>query len=102
VVHVICVVELHPGKRDEFLRAFHDLMPTVHAEDGCIEYGPATDAATTIAAQVPPRPDVVTLIEKWRDLKALEAHLAAPHMPPYRAIVKPLIVRTQLYVLEPA
>lgn len=102
MIHVICVVQLVPGKRDEFLKAFHELMPAVHAEDGCIEYGPTVDAETTIGAQVPRRPDVVTLIEKWRDLKALEAHLAAPHMTPYRAIVKPIIDNTKLYVLETA
>jgi quinol monooxygenase YgiN len=102
VIHVICVVELHPGKRDAFLTEFHALMPAVHAEDGCIEYGPAVDAPTSIGAQAPRRADYVTLIEKWRDLPALEAHLAAPHMTPYRAKVKPLIVKTELYVLEPA
>lgn len=102
MIHVICVVQLVPGKRDEFLQAFHALMPAVHAEDGCIEYGPTIDAETTIGAQVPRRPDVVTLIEKWRDLKALEAHLAAPHMTPYRATVKPIIDNTKLYVLETA
>jgi quinol monooxygenase YgiN len=102
VIHIICVVEFHPGKRDEFLQAFHALMPAVHAEDGCIEYGPAVDAETPIATQAPRRPDVVTIVEKWRDLKALEAHLAAPHMTPYRAKVKPLIVKSQLYILDPA
>lgn len=102
MIHVICVVEFHPGKRDEFLREFHALMPSVRAEDGCIEYGPAIDVSTPITTQVPPRPDVVTIVEKWRDVKALEAHLAAPHMTPYRAKVKPLIVQSQLYILEPA
>ena len=33
---------------------------------------------------------------------ALEAHLVAPHMGPYRAKVKPIVVGTQLQILEPA
>ena len=102
VIHVIAVIELQPGKRAEFLAAFHELMPSVHAEDGCIEYGPTVDVRTGIAAQIPLRENIVTIVEKWRDLPALEAHLVAPHMGPYRAKVKPIVVGTQLQILEPA
>ena len=77
-------------------------MPKVRAEDGCIEYGPTVDAETKIAAQIARRPNTVTIVEKWRDLPAPEAHLAAPHMTPYRATVKPWVVSTQLQILEPA
>lgn len=102
MIHVIATIELREGTRDEFLREFHALMPHVHAEDGCIEYGPTVDAETPIAAQIPRRPNTVTIVEKWRDLPALQAHLTAPHMTPYRAKVKPIVVSTQLQVLEPA
>ncbi len=30
--------------REKILEAFHANMPAVHAEQGCIEYGPAADA----------------------------------------------------------
>lgn len=102
MIHVIARIELQPGTRAEFLREFHALVPHVTAEDGCIEYGPTVDAETPIAAQIPRRPDVVTIVEKWRDLAALQAHLVAPHMTPYRAKVKPIVVSTQLQILEPA
>jgi quinol monooxygenase YgiN len=102
MIHVIAAIELKPGTRDAFLREFHALMPSVHAEDGCIEYGPTVDAETPIAAQVPRRPDLVTIVEKWRDVPALQAHLVAPHMTPYRAKVKEFVISTQLQILEPA
>jgi quinol monooxygenase YgiN len=102
MIHVIATIELVEGHRDDFLREFHALMPKVHAEDGCIEYGPTIDAETKIAAQVPRRPHTVVIVEKWRDLAALEAHLVAPHMTPYRAAVKPWVVATKLQILEPA
>ncbi|MGC3970283.1 MAG: putative quinol monooxygenase [Pirellulales bacterium] len=102
MIHVIATIEIVPDKRDEFLAAFHELMPAVHAEDGCIEYGPTTDVRTSIPVQVPYRENVVTIMEKWRDVKALEAHLVAPHMGPYRTKVKPIVVSTTLQVLEPA
>jgi len=47
------------------------------------------------------RPDVVVVIEQWRDLAALKAHLVAPHMGPYRERVKDLVLGVQLSVLQP-
>jgi quinol monooxygenase YgiN len=102
MIHVLATVELASGQRETFLTEFRRVMPLVRAEDGCLEYGATVDLPTGIAAQGPVRPDVVVIVERWRDLAALQAHLVAPHMTEYRVRVKPLVVRTQLQVLEPA
>jgi quinol monooxygenase YgiN len=102
MIHVIATIELHEGRRDAFLAEFRALVPHVLAEEGCIEYGPAIDLATDIPAQHPPRPDVVTVVEKWASVAHLERHLAAPHMRDYRPRVKDLVARTTLVVLSPA
>jgi quinol monooxygenase YgiN len=34
---------------------FHKNLPNVHAERGCIEYGPTVDVKTDIKAQIPLR-----------------------------------------------
>jgi quinol monooxygenase YgiN len=102
MIHVLATIELAPGRRADFLDEFRRLMPQVHAEKGCIEYGPAIDVATSIAVVPPPRGDVVTVIEKWESVQALEAHLAAPHMARYRETVKDLVVGVEIRVLEPA
>jgi quinol monooxygenase YgiN len=60
------------------------------------------DFPTSIPAQPPARSDVVTVVEKWESIEALEAHLMAPHMLDYRKTVKDLVVDTTLLVLEPA
>ena len=39
IVHVLAVITAKSGKRDEILTAFRANVPTVQAEDGCIEYG---------------------------------------------------------------
>ena len=44
MIHVIAIITAKPGKRDEILGHFRANMPAVHAEKGCIEYGPAVDA----------------------------------------------------------
>ena len=102
MIHVIVTVELVPGKRAEFLDAFHRVVPQVLAEEGCLDYGPAIDVETNIGAQISNRDHVVTIIEKWQSLEHLEAHLIAPHMIEYRPKVKPFIQNSILQILQPA
>ena len=102
MIHVIATVELQPGCRNAFLTEFRRIVPLVRAEEGCVEYGPAVDAMTDISAQVPLRPDVVTVVEKWATLEHLKAHLTAPHMQEYRPKVKDMVIKTTLVILDPA
>ena len=101
MIHVIATIELCPGKRAEFLLAFTQLVPEVRAEAGCIEYGGATDLPAGLSNQVPIRPDVVTVVEKWSSLDALDAHRSAPHMKEFREQVRELVLGTTLQVLTP-
>ena len=102
MIHVVATIEIIEGKRDEFLAEFRKLVPLVHEEDGCIEYGPAIDFETNLPAQGGARPNVVTVLEKWESIEALEAHLVAPHMVDYRGRVKEMVIDTKLQVLQPA
>lgn len=80
---------------------FHKNLPNVHAERGCIEYGPTVDVKTDIKAQIPLRENTVTIVEKWESLQALQAHLQAAHMREYRERVKDFVASVTLQVLEP-
>ena len=77
-------------------------MPAVHAEDGCIEYGPAIDAEGVGGFQTPFGPDTFLVIEKWESLEHLKAHAASPHMAAYGAKTKDLIASRVIHVLSPA
>jgi quinol monooxygenase YgiN len=102
MIHVIATIETAPGTRDDFLAAFAELVPDVQAEQGCIEYGPAVDLATSIGDQPAPRENVVTVVEKWESVEALRKHLEAPHMVRYRRTVKDIVTGVSIRVLEPA
>lgn len=102
MIHVIATIALADGTRDCFLEAFNQVVPPVRAEDGCLAYGAAVDLASGLPAQPPLRPDTVVVVEVWRDLDALRAHLVAPHMTAYRVQVKPYVQGLSLQVLEPA
>jgi len=102
MIHVIATIETRPGGREDFLSAFHELVPDVRAEIGCVEYGPAVDLSTSIADQPAERDNVVTVIEKWESVDCLKKHLEAPHMQRYRRAVKDLVLGVSIRVLEPA
>lgn len=101
MIFVIATIEVKPGKREAFLAEFHKNMPNVHGEKGCLEYGPTVDLKTDIKAQIPLRESVVTVVEKWESLQALQAHLLAPHMATYRERVKDHVAGVTLQILEP-
>ncbi len=101
MIYVVATVQLAPGRRDDFLKEFRQVAPLVRAEAGCLEYGPTIDVTSGIPAQAAPRDDTVTVVERWDDVDALQAHLMAPHMLAYRAKVKGMVLGTTLQVLEP-
>ena len=102
MIHVLATVTLTPGTRAQFLEVFNANVPAVQAEDGCIEYGAAVDVSTDIAVQAPVRPDVVVVVEKWRDVAALKAHSTAPHMAAYRVKARDFVQSVSLQILNPA
>lgn len=102
MIHVIATVELAEGKVPEFLVEFGKVIPHVHAEKGCLEYGPAVDLPSGIPIQPPPRENHVVIIEKWSDLEALKAHLTAPHMKAYREAVRNIVKAMTVQILRPA
>lgn len=101
MISVIATIRTKPGKLEEFVQAFQELVPKVLAEDGCIEYFPATDIDSGIDAQAPLRADCMTVLEKWESPAALAAHLAAPHMSDFRDRTAGLVEDLTIHVVEP-
>src|SRR5437763_6837019 len=102
MIHVIAIITAKSGMRDAILREFRANMPAVHAEQGCIEYGPAVDAEGIGGFQTKFGPDTLVVIEKWESPEALKAHAAAPHMAAYAAKTKDWIASRVIHVLAPS
>lgn len=102
MIHVIATIRTATGRREDFLNEFHRLASLVRAEAGCIEYGPATDLDSGIAGQPTVRDDVVTVLEKWENVSALEAHLTASHMLSFRDTAADMVTGIEIRVLRPA
>ena len=60
-----------PGKEDEGLQAFKDLVQPTHDEPGCILY--ALHQGTDNPAQL-------AFVERWASREELDAHLGSPHV----------------------
>ena len=99
MIHVLAFITAKPGMRGAILEAFHANMPTVHAEKGCIEYGPAIDAGGSPTKY---GDDTFVVIEKWESPDHLKAHAASAHMAAYAAKTRDMIASRVIHVLSPA
>jgi quinol monooxygenase YgiN len=99
MIIVIASIYIKEGKLSDYCRTLKANVPTVRNETGCIEYVPAGDIKTGLPAQVLER-NVVTILERWESLEALNDHLTSPHMLGYREKVKDMVDRVSVKVLK--
>ncbi|MBO4649209.1 MAG: antibiotic biosynthesis monooxygenase [Lentisphaeria bacterium] len=100
MIYVIAESVLKPGCREEFIRLAKANIPTVRAEKGCISYDLNSDCTEGPAA-ANAKANVLTFVECWESLEALQAHLAAPHMKAFVEKVRPLREGNSLKVVTP-
>jgi quinol monooxygenase YgiN len=99
MIHVLAIITTKPGMRAQVLEAFRANMPAVHAEAGCIEYGPVIDADFPGAKF---GDDTFVVVEKWESPDHLKAHAASPHMAAYGAKTRDLLANREIHVMQPA
>ena len=99
MIHVLAIITAKPGMREAVLKEFRANMPAVHAEQGCVEYGPAIDTAGSPAKF---GDDAFVVIEKWETPDALKAHAASPHMAAYGAKTREMLASRVIHILSPA
>jgi quinol monooxygenase YgiN len=101
MIVVLASIRVKSTKQAEFLDIFKQNIPKVREEKGCLEYFPAIDCDAGLPIQKLDG-QVVTIIEKWESVAALNDHLASPHMLDYRDKVKDLVEDVSLKVLAEA
>ncbi len=102
MIHVLAIITAKPGKRADVLAAFRANMPAVHAEKGCIEYGPVIDAEGFGKFSTAFGADTFVVVEKWATADDLKAHAGAPHMAAYGAKVKDWLATRVIHVMQNA
>ncbi len=66
------------GEIDRLKAAMAANIEATRAEDGCDHYTYAVDLTD---------PNLLHISERWRDEAAIEAHMAAPHMATFMAVL---------------
>jgi quinol monooxygenase YgiN len=69
-------VRLAPGELEKFLPVALKMVAETRKEAGCLDYAFARDIG---------EPDLIRLIERWKDEAAVTAHFATPHMAAFNA-----------------
>ena len=78
MILVLGTVKLAPDKLDGARDAMQAMVTASRAEPGCIAYAYAQDVLD---------PEIIHVVEKWRDREALKAHFATPHMAEWRRVM---------------
>lgn len=99
MISVIASIHVKESQLDKFIEIFKSNMPAVLGEKGCIEYIPTVDMPTGLPPQELNK-TVVTIIEKWRSVDALMAHLSSPHMLEYKEKTNDLVESMAIKVLK--
>ena len=69
MLHVLAFITTEPDMRDVVLQEFRGNMPTVHAEEGCIEYVPVIDVTMFGPFRTELGPDTFVLSRNGRARK---------------------------------
>jgi quinol monooxygenase YgiN len=101
MICVIASIYVKEGQLDKFIKIFKSNMPAVLKEEGCIEYIPTIDVPTGLPPQQL-NENVVTVIEKWRSVDYLMAHLSSPHMLDYKEKTSDIVELMEIKVLKEA
>jgi quinol monooxygenase YgiN len=101
MITVIATVTVKEGKVKEFLEGFKKNAVKVREEPGCLEYYPFMDIKTNLLPSVFDE-NVVTIVEKWESLEALQVHVDAPHMKEQFKRDKDLVVSMSARLLKEA
>ncbi len=99
MIRVVAVITAKPGRREDILALFRANMPAVHAEAGCIEYAPFSDAEGFAPLQTAYGADTFVVLETWANAESLKDHGASPHMATYGKAVREMIAERKIYIL---
>lgn len=83
------------GAWDQAISAMEKMIKASREEAGCIEYAYSRDLID---------PNLLRIIERWKDKAALVSHFAEPHMAEFRqalGAVGPSDLQVRMYEAEP-
>ena len=100
-VWVLCRFDLKPeADKAAYIAQTKEILDTVRAEDGCLEYRLLGDAVTDWDKPQRFGERTLWMLEKWASVNSLKAHLATPHMKAFGPKVSGMRSASTFHVLE--
>lgn len=87
--------QIPEDKWEEAIAAMEAMITASRSEAGCVEYAYSRDLLD---------PNLLRIIERWKDKAALVSHFGEPHMATFRAAlaqVGPQDLQVRMYEAEP-
>lgn len=81
-----------PDKVEDFLNAVGPLIKDSQAEEGCIEYNLYRSQNNS---------NILTFVEKWKDMDAIEAHNSSAHFTTIVPRLKPFLEDSEVVFHDP-
>ncbi|MDO9514619.1 MAG: putative quinol monooxygenase [Syntrophales bacterium] len=92
MVALIAKMKIKEGKMDEATDLFRGLVPKVGKEEGTVGYAVCRDKAN---------PDLLVVVERYRDMEAIQAHSSTPHFKEFSKAVGALLDgKPEISILE--
>lgn len=81
------------------INSFKEITPAVLEEDGCFGYELLVNHENHTSYQAP-LINTIVMLEKWKSIKHLDAHLATVHMRKHHFKVKDDVIDVEIRILE--
>jgi quinol monooxygenase YgiN len=92
MIALIAKMKIKEGKMDEAADLFRGLTAKVGGENGTVSYAVCRDKA---------HPDLLVVIERYRDAEAIQAHSSTPYFREFSVAVAPFLDgRAEISILE--
>ncbi|MCI7644409.1 MAG: antibiotic biosynthesis monooxygenase [Lentisphaeria bacterium] len=103
MIYVIAAIQIKANTLDAFIKEFKKIVPSVRAEEGCIQYDPCLNVpCDMVSASDNKEVITVTCVEGWESVDHLKRHLATEHMNSFHAATEDMRIGCDLRIVEPA
>jgi quinol monooxygenase YgiN len=98
MIHVIASITARDSMREIVEKAFREILSTVRAKPGCIQYELAVNFPSGFPGQPPYDDNELLIVEEWTDLDHLRAHMEDPKYRAWYVEIWPFVSKASMRV----
>ncbi len=100
MIHVIATLRTQTGQRELVFAEFQRILPDIQKKSGCVLYTLGRPISSGMPGQVQCDPDDVVIIETWRDIESLKAHIGDQQYLDWYRVLWPRIHDASMKIFE--